>query len=74
MQRDLQRFFVRNQLVEIIYMDQNGQISKRMIRLLAIAGDTVKAYCFTRKAKRHFVIDRILAAVPATQDQSSAAM
>ncbi|MBO8162360.1 MAG: WYL domain-containing protein [Brevibacillus sp.] len=64
MQRDLERCLANNQLVEIIYMDRRGQTSKRVLRLYAIEGDKVKAYCFTRRANRVFTLTNILAVLP----------
>ena len=53
-----------NQIVDIIYMTKDNTITKRRIKLIKIAGDTVQAYCFTRHAKRTFKIDNILAVYP----------
>lgn len=64
MQRELQRYMARNQLVEIIYLDRYGNTSQRTLRLLSINPEYVKAYCFARKAQRSFFLNRILAVAP----------
>lgn len=64
MHRELQRFFAGNQLVEIIYLDRHGKTSKRRLRIQAIQGGRIKAYCFTRRALRVFAIENILAVAP----------
>ncbi|MBD8035962.1 MULTISPECIES: transcriptional regulator [unclassified Solibacillus] len=56
-----------NQTLDIMYLSKTHAISKRRIKLIKIAGNTVQAYCFTRHAKRTFIIDNILAAYPAIQ-------
>ncbi len=64
MHRDLQRYLLHNQLVEIIYLDRHGKTSKRRLRLLSLHVDTLRAYCYSRKANRVFRIDNILAVLP----------
>ncbi|MEW9669997.1 WYL domain-containing protein [Ammoniphilus sp. 3BR4] len=61
MLRDLQRYLTSGQLVEIIYLNQQGQISQRKLRLYSIDGDQLKAYCLTRSSIRSFSIKNILA-------------
>ena len=52
-----------NQIVEMIYMKENGEISKRRVKVLCVEGNTFKAYCFLRNTKRIFKIDNVLAFV-----------
>lgn len=54
----------RNQLVELMYLDSKGNISKRRVKVLKIQGDTFQAFCFKRNAKRTFIIENVLAFVP----------
>lgn len=53
-----------NQIVEIICMKENGEISKRRVKVLSVDDNTFKAYCFLRNTKRTFKIENVLAFVP----------
>lgn len=54
----------RNQFLNMMYMAKDGKVSKRRIKINKIVGNTFQAYCFTRKAKRTFMIESVLAVVP----------
>lgn len=58
-----------NQIVEMIYMNNNGEISKRKVKVLSVEGNTFKSYCFLRNTKRTFKIENILAFVPVIQKE-----
>jgi predicted DNA-binding transcriptional regulator YafY len=45
------------QVIEIIYLAQSGKFSQRKIEVLAIQGETVKAYCLQSRAPRIFRMD-----------------
>ncbi|GGA30888.1 transcriptional regulator [Psychrobacillus lasiicapitis] len=60
-----------NQIVEMIYMKENGEISKRKVKVLSVDDDTFKAYCFLRNTKRIFKIDNVLAFVPVINKERS---
>jgi len=51
-------------VLEIIYMDRNGALSQRHIRVLEAKGRLLKAYCYRRKGIRLFLVDNILAWQP----------
>ncbi|WP_313894935.1 transcriptional regulator [Psychrobacillus sp.] len=53
-----------NQIIEMIYMKNNGEISKRKVKVLCVEGNTLKAHCFLRNNKRTFKIENVLACVP----------
>lgn len=64
---------MRNQLLksmdyietlEMMYIDQNGVVSKRIILVLQVGDVSFRAYCYLRKSKRTFKIDNVLALVP----------
>ncbi|MFC0231949.1 transcriptional regulator [Bhargavaea ullalensis] len=66
----LMKCMKRHQLADMIYMDSDGSITKRRVRLLKIRQDSVTAYCFMRQKRRTFRIDRILSILPvAGQDR-----
>lgn len=64
MKEQLIKAMQRNQFVNMMYMDKSGEVSKRRIKIIKIVGDSFQAYCFTRQAKRTFMIDSVLAVVP----------
>ena len=53
-----------NKISEIIYMKENGEFSKRRVKVLSVSEDTFHAYCFLRGTKRTFRIGNVLAFVP----------
>lgn len=59
------------QLANMIYMKENGEISKRKVKVLSVEGNTFKAYCFLRNTKRIFKIDNVLAFLPITKHERS---
>ncbi|MFJ7914494.1 MULTISPECIES: transcriptional regulator [unclassified Lysinibacillus] len=64
MKEQLIKAMQRNQFVNMMYLAKSGEVSKRRIKIIKIVGDTFQAYCFTRQAKRTFMIDSVLAVVP----------
>ncbi|GIO24798.1 hypothetical protein J11TS1_33790 [Oceanobacillus sp. J11TS1] len=46
--------------IQIIYIDNDHQISQRTIEVLAISQTTVKAYCYTKCQFRQFKLSNIL--------------
>ncbi|WP_134687283.1 WYL domain-containing protein [Brevibacillus migulae] len=70
--KQLHKYMAAAQPVELIYLDRYGQTSQRMVRLLEMKNDHVKAYCMTRRAPRYFVIENILAINPVTHTSKGA--
>lgn len=64
MKEQLQRAMQHNQILDIVYIAKDQSITKRRIKIIKISGDHVQAYCFSRHAKRNFIIDNILAVHP----------
>ncbi|MFJ5771383.1 transcriptional regulator [Psychrobacillus sp. NPDC093180] len=54
----------RGQLADMIYLSNNGEMTKRRVKVLSVNDETFKAYCFLRNTKRTFKIDNVLAFVP----------
>lgn len=67
----LEKYFSRNQIIEMMYLSKTGEMSKRRIKVINIKGDSFQAYCFKRNAKRTFLIENILALVPVIQKERS---
>jgi len=55
----------------MMYVSKSGEITQRRIKLVKIIGDKFQAFCFTRQAKRTFVIDSVLAVVPIIHKERS---
>lgn len=51
-----------HQPIEVIYMDNKGQITQRIIKVLAINSSSARVYCYYRKQQRLFHLDKILSA------------
>ncbi|MEK5184922.1 transcriptional regulator [Solibacillus sp. FSL W7-1324] len=64
MKEQLTKAMQYNQILDIVYIAKDQSITKRRIKLIKISGDHVQAYCFTRHAKRNFIVDNILAVHP----------
>ncbi|MBG9732296.1 transcriptional regulator [Lysinibacillus sphaericus] len=58
-----------NQHVNMMYISKTNTISKRRIQIIKIVGDTFTAFCFTRQAKRTFIISNVLAVTPVFQKE-----
>ncbi|WP_017380935.1 hypothetical protein [Paenisporosarcina sp. TG-14] len=58
------KYMKRQNIVEMIYLAQNGNITKRRVKVVKAYEDTFQAYCFTKQAKRTFYFDHVLAVVP----------
>lgn len=54
----------QNQILDIMYIAKDQSITKRRIKLIKLSGEHVQAYCFSRHAKRNFIVDNILAVHP----------
>ena len=63
MKEHLQRA-MQHQILDIVYIAKDQSITKRRIKIIKMSGDHVQAYCFSRHAKRNFIIDNILAVHP----------
>lgn len=50
----------KNAVIEIIYMDRSGRFSQRSIKVLATTDHYVKAYCYTARQIRVFLLTNIL--------------
>ncbi|WP_253286841.1 transcriptional regulator [Virgibacillus sp. MSJ-26] len=60
----LEKAIKYNQLINMVYMSKEGQITKRKIKVLNLEKDQLNAFCFLRQAKRTFNINNILALQP----------
>lgn len=51
----------RNQLIDMMYTDKSGKITKRRIKVTSVSDNSFSAYCFARRAKRTFKFGNVLA-------------
>lgn len=65
----IERAMKYNQVMDMIYMDSSGKITKRRVQVFRITGDSFQAYCFLRGSKRTFKVDNVLAAVPIAENK-----
>jgi predicted DNA-binding transcriptional regulator YafY len=49
--------------VRLIYLDRQGLLSERTVRVCTLTREEIGAYCFHRRSYRRLKRDRILAAV-----------
>lgn len=70
MKAQLLKVMQRNQLVDMIYIAKNGEISKRRIKVTKVSDDKFKAFCFTKHSSRTFIMENVLALVPAIRNGS----
>ncbi|MBK3495336.1 transcriptional regulator [Viridibacillus sp. YIM B01967] len=64
MKEQLIKAMQRNQVIDLMYMSKGGEITKRRVKIIKMTAESFQAYCFAKQAKRTFIIDNVLAAVP----------
>lgn len=64
MREQLIKAMQQNKILDIMYIAKDQSITKRRIKLIKISGEHVQVYCFSRHAKRNFIVDNILAVYP----------
>jgi len=61
----LKRAVENNEVLEMIYQNNKGEFSQRMIQVIKLDEESFSAYCFTRKQKRTFKLSSVLSIGPA---------
>ncbi len=69
MRGQILKTFKYQQLADIMYMANDGTISKRRIKILKVSGESFQAYCFLRNEKRTFKIENVLSLIPVTRKE-----
>ncbi|HLR81254.1 MAG TPA: transcriptional regulator [Bacillota bacterium] len=64
MRNELIKCMKYNNLMDMIYMTNDGHITKRRIRAIKINGAYFQAYCYLRRSVRTFKYCNMLALVP----------
>jgi len=57
--------------VEMIYLNEQGKLTQRIIRVLAIKKNHIKAYCYVKKQLRTFRYENMLSAGPVSSKTSA---
>lgn len=69
MKAQILKAFKHQQLVDMMYMANDGGISKRRVKILSVQGESFQAYCFLRKEKRTFKMDNVLSLFPVVKKE-----
>ncbi|MGE7840031.1 transcriptional regulator [Lysinibacillus sp. NPDC093712] len=64
MREQLIKAMQRSQLVNMMYIAKDGSVTKRRVKVIKMVGDSFQAFCFTRHARRTFLISNVLAIIP----------
>ncbi|MGM8213373.1 WYL domain-containing protein [Virgibacillus sp. W0430] len=64
MKKIISRAIQSKEKIDIIYLSRDNQVSRRVIRVLAVNEQYIKAYCFLKKEVRTFRVDNILSLAP----------
>lgn len=64
MREQVRKAMKYHQLIEVVYMDQSGNVTKRRIKVLKLNGDKMWVWDVAKQAKRTFLLDHVLACQP----------
>lgn len=70
MRNTLEKSARYGETLEVMYISEDGSISKRRIKVLHMHKESFVEYCYLRKANRTFIIDNVLAEIPMIQKES----
>lgn len=60
----LKRALANNTDLEMIYLDNKGNLSQRRIKVLSVNNESFRAYCYNRKQQRTFKVSNVLSTGP----------
>ncbi|MGE7092468.1 transcriptional regulator [Lysinibacillus sp. NPDC048646] len=69
MKEQLVKAMQRGQFINMMYVSKSGEITKRRVKIIKVVGDSFTAFCFTRQAKRTFIMNNVLAIVPVVRKE-----
>lgn len=64
MRKELFKCMHKSRLAELIYMSQDGKITKRRVKVYKVDEQHFQGYCLLRRATRTFNHNNVLALVP----------
>ncbi|ERG67400.1 MULTISPECIES: hypothetical protein [Exiguobacterium] len=70
MRQEVMRWMRNGRVVEMMYIDRNGVISKRRVKLMKLQGDRLVAWDVNKQARRTFCMERVLACLPTIERAS----
>lgn len=70
MRQEVMRWMRNRRVVEMVYIDRNGVISKRRVKLMKFQGNRLVAWDVKKQARRTFCMDRVLACLPMIERDS----
>lgn len=56
-------------VLDMMYVANDGSITKRRIKVLQLGEVSFRAYCYLRQSKRTFTIENVLAVVPVVHNE-----
>jgi predicted DNA-binding transcriptional regulator YafY len=57
------------EVLDMMYVANDGSITKRRIKVLQVGEVSFRAYCYLRKSKRTFKLENVLALVPVARKE-----
>ncbi|MFD1204309.1 MULTISPECIES: transcriptional regulator [Sporosarcina] len=72
MRKELEKALKFGDVLLMVYMANDGTITKRTIKVLQIGNTSFRAFCYLRKGKRTFSIENVLAIIPAKRTEKRA--
>jgi len=60
----LKRAVESNEVLEMIYQNNKGEFSQRMIQVIKVNDESFSAYCFALKQQRTFKLSNVLSMGP----------
>ncbi len=64
MKSTLKRAVASGEVLEMIYLDDKGNLSQRRIKVLSLKEESFKAYCFSKRQQRTFKVSNVLSVGP----------
>lgn len=64
MRRELIKSMNYHEILDMVYIANDGEISQRRIRVFEVSSESFRAYCFFRGSNRTFNINNVLALIP----------
>lgn len=69
MRKTLEKSVRYGEILDMMYVANDGSITKRRIKVLQVGEVSFRAYCYLRKSKRTFTIENVLAVAPVVRKE-----